>query len=142
VQGSGTRGPWQQNESRYDFVDDPAVALARDGTVLVAWVDQLRKAVVVQRRAADGTAVSPVGVDRQPATFSWIPRLAIAPDAQQQVYALWQEIIFSGGSHGGDMLLARSTDGGRSFSTPLNISSSRGGDGKGRITPEIWHNGS
>ena len=141
--GRGERGPWQQNDSRYDFVDDPAVVHSGDGLV-VAWVDQKRKAVWVQRRSADGSKAlgEPVEVARQPDTFSWIPRLAVAPDDPQSVMVLWQEIIFSGGSHGGEMMLARSTDGGRSFSAPQNLSRSREGDGKGRITPEIWHNGS
>jgi hypothetical protein len=58
------------------------------------------------------------------------------------VYVLWQEIIFSGGSHGGEILFARSTDGGRTFSDPVNLSRSEAGDGKGRLTPEVWHNGS
>ncbi len=143
ARGQGVRDPWQQNESRYDFVDDPAVALAADGTALVAWVDQARKAVRVQRRNPDGRAAAdPAEVAGQPEAFSWLPRLAIAPDAPQLVYALWQEIIFSGGSHGGEMMLARSQDGGRRFAAPVNLSSSRGGDGKGRVTPEIWHNGS
>jgi hypothetical protein len=141
--GAGMRGPWQQNESRYDFVDDPSAALLEDGSLLFAWVDQARKAVLVQRRGAGGVpAGAPVNIDRQPHTFSWIPRIVIAPDAPQQVLVLWQEIIFSGGSHGGEMMLARSDDGGRSFSPPLNLSRSRGGDGKGRIDPAFWHNGS
>lgn len=141
--GPGVRGPWRQNDSRYDFVDDPAVALAPDGSAVVAWVEQARKALRVQRRGADGGALSePVEVSRQPATFSWLPRLALAPGDPAVVVALWQEIIFSGGSHGGEMMLARSGDGGRSFAAPLNLSSSPGGEGKGRITPEVWHNGS
>jgi len=77
-----------------------------------------------------------------PHAFSWIPRLALVPEAPDRVLLLWQEIIFSGGSHGGEMMLARSEDGGRTFPAPLNLSSSEGGDGKGRITPEYWHNGS
>ncbi|WBY00664.1 sialidase family protein [Ramlibacter tataouinensis] len=143
ARGPGLRGAWRQNDSRYDFVDDPAVALAPDGSAVVAWVDQARKAVLVQRHGTDGRAASgPVEVSRQPDTFSWLPRLALAPEDPAVVYLLWQEIIFSGGSHGGEMMLARSGDGGRSFDAPLNLSSSPGGDGKGRITPEIWHNGS
>ncbi|HYD77796.1 sialidase family protein [Ramlibacter sp.] len=143
ARGQGVRGPWQQNDSRYDFVDDPAVALAADGTAVVAWVDQARKAVLVQRRRADGRAESdPVLVAGQPEAFSWLPRLALAPDAPGSACVLWQEIVFSGGSHGGEMLLARSEDGGRSFAAPIDLSSSRGGDGKGRVTPDIWHNGS
>ena len=143
ARGAGLRGPWRQNDSRYDFVDDPALALAADGSLVVAWVDQARKAVVVQRRGAAGQPASPPAeVAGAPHAFSWIPRLAVAPDAPQQVLLLWQEILFSGGSHGGEMMLARSGDGGRSFSAAINLSNSRGGDGKGRITPEYWHNGS
>lgn len=143
ARGAGVRGPWRQNDSRYDFVDDPALALAADGSLLVAWVDQARKAVMVQRRGAGGQPASPPAeVAGAPHAFSWIPRLAVAPDAPQRVLLLWQEILFSGGSHGGEMMLARSDDGGRSFSVPANLSSSQGGDGKGRVTPEYWHNGS
>jgi hypothetical protein len=143
ARGKGVRGPWQQNDSRYDFVDDPAVVLQPDGAALTAWVDQARKSVFVQRRALDGRAMgAPAELTGPPGMFSWIPRLAVAPDAPGSAFLLWQEIIFSGGSHGGDMLLARSGDGARTFGAPLNISSSVGGDGKGRITPEYWHNGS
>jgi hypothetical protein len=144
ARGAGVRGPWQQNDSRYDFVDDPTVVLATDGAALVAWVDQARKAVLLQRFSATGRPLwrTPVDVSRQPSTFSWLPRLALASDAPHVVYALWQEIIFSGGSHGGDMLFARSVDGGRSFETPRNLSRSVGGDGKGRIHRDVWHNGS
>jgi hypothetical protein len=127
--GGGERGPWQQNDSRYDYVDDPAVALDDQGRAVVAWVDQGRKDVFV-----DG-----VNVSRSPETFSWLPRLAVAGD---EVFVLWQEIIFSGGSHGGDMLFARSADGGRTFAEPLNLSDSLAGDGKGRVTQDLWHNGS
>lgn len=72
AEGRGERGPWQQNNSRYDYVDDPTVALN----------DQ------------------------------------------------------------GDIVFARSEDGGATFSPPMNLSNSVGGDGKGRIIREIWHNGS
>lgn len=84
----------------------------------------------------------PVNVSRSPATFSWLPRIVLMPNAPQHVFILWQEIIFSGGSHGGDILFARSQDGGKTFSPPINLSNSMGGDGKGRINRNIWHNGS
>jgi hypothetical protein len=131
--GRAERGPWQQNESRYDYVDDPAVAIDPRGGVAFAWVDQAKKDVYFGKQ---GEAVN---VSRSPDTFSWLPRLALAGD---KVFVLWQEIIFSGGSHGGDMLFARSEDRGKTFSAPLNLSSSRAGDGKGRINPQLWHNGS
>ncbi len=139
--GGGTKGPWRQNDSHYDYVDDATVAFTPDGRLAVAWVDQRRKDVLLQVLGADGRARStPVDVSRSPATFSWMPRLAAG--GADTLFVLWQEIIFSGGSHGGDILFARSTDGGRSFSPPINLSSSRGGDGKGRLDRNTWSNGS
>ena len=120
------------------------VLLDERGNAVVAWVDQARKDVFFQLVLTEGTKKpgEPVNVSRSATTFSWLPRLAIAPDTERKVYILWQEIIFSGGSHGGDILFARSDDGGRSCSPPLNLSNSLGGDGKGRINREHWHNGS
>ena len=142
--GRGEKGPWRQNDSRYDYVDDPTVAMDERGRLAVAWVDQARKDVFFQRYGDDGeTAIGkPVNISRSPATFSWLPRIAISPDNPQHVYLFWQEIIFSGASHGGEMFFARSEDGGASFSEPLNVSNNVGGDGKGRINKEVWHNGS
>jgi hypothetical protein len=132
--GPAERGPWQQNESHYRYVDDPTVAVDAHGQVAFAWVDQATKDVHFgkQDKAAN--------VSRSPQTFSWLPRVAIGADGA--VYVLWQEIIFSGGSHGGEILFARSQDGGATFSAPLNLSDSTAGDGKGRIDKDRWHNGS
>lgn len=143
--GRAEQGPWRQNESRYDYVDDATVAIDGTGGIAVAWVDQKHKAVLLQRYSAAGTPqlAQPTDVSRQPDTFSWLPRLAFAPAAPRQLYAAWQEIVFTpGGSHGGEILFARSDDGGRSFLPPVNLSRSKGGDGKGRINRDVWHNGS
>jgi hypothetical protein len=142
--GPGVKGPWRQNESRYDYVDDPAVAVQRDGSILVAWVDQAAKDVLLQTLdARDAQPLTrPLNVSRSGGTFSWLPRIAVAKDSGNDVYLVWQEIIFSGGSHGGDILFARSVDGGRTFAAPLNLSRSRAGDGKGRINTRVWDNGS
>jgi hypothetical protein len=143
AEGAGERGPWRQNDSRYDYVDDPSIALADDGQALVAWVDQGAKDVFLQRLSPEGSRLGPpLNVSGSPGTFSWLPRLALAPHDARQVFVLWQEIIFSGGTHGGEIFFARSFDGGRTFSAPLNLSRSVGGDGKGRINAQVWHNGS
>jgi hypothetical protein len=136
--GAGVRGPWQQNDSRYDYVDDPSVAIAEDGAVALVWVDQGRKDVMFRRLGSSET----LNVSRSPTSFSWLPRLAFAPGDSRRISILWQEIIFSGGSHGGDILFARSEDGGKTFSAPMNLSNSVAGDGKGRINRDVWHNGS
>lgn len=142
--GRGEKGPWQQNDSCYDYVDDPAVIIDQRSNVAVAWVAQESKDVFFRHVSADGSLQhrEPVNVSRSADTFSWLPRIVRAPDAPQTIYILWQEIIFSGGSHGGEMLFSRSDDNGATFSPPLNISSSIGGDGKGRINRDVWHNGS
>ena len=143
AEGAGERGPWRQNDSRYDYVDDPSIVLADDGHALVAWVDQGAKDVFLQRLSPQGSKLGkPLNISESPQTFSWLPRLALAPHDGRQVFVLWQEIIFSGGTHGGEILFARSSDGGRTFSAPRNLSRSVGGDGKGRISEHVWHNGS
>jgi hypothetical protein len=142
--GGGHRGTWQQNESKYDYVDDPTVALDRNGAAAVAWVDQRRKDVYFQVFERDGTRrfKQAVNVSRTPTVFSWLPRIVLSPTRANEVFVLWQEIVFSGGSHGGEIFFARSLDSGRTFSTPLNLSKSIAGDGKGRISKDVWHNGS
>ncbi|WP_313029017.1 sialidase family protein [Massilia alkalitolerans] len=139
--GGGAKGPWRQNDSEYNYVDDGTLAFLPGGGLAVAWVDQRRKEVLLQVLGVDGRVrAAPVDVSRSPATFSWMPRIAAGgPDT---LHLLWQEIVFSGGSHGGDILYARSLDGGRSFSEPANLSRSRGGDGKGRLDRDTWSNGS
>jgi hypothetical protein len=138
--GRAERGPWQMNESRYDYVDDPTVAVDERGAIAVAWVDQAQKDVLFQRFSAEGRKLGQsVNVSRSPKVFSWLPRIAVD---KEKVFVLWQEIIFSGGTHGGDILFARSEDGGKMFSKPLNLSNSLAGDGKGRINKDMWHNGS
>lgn len=141
--GRGDKGPWRQNASRYDYVDDGTVAFDAGGGLHAAWVDQQRKDVFFQNVSADGLRLgAPVNVSQSPATFSWLPRIAAAPADANRIYLLWQEIIFSGGSHGGDILFAASRDGGARFTKPLNLSQSPGGDGKGRLDPQTWSNGS
>ena len=142
--GGGERGPWRQNESRYDYIDDPTVALDSQGTAYVAWVDQRRKDVSVQAFGRDGKPRLDAArdVSRSPLVFSWLPRVALSERHPGEIYVLWQEIVFSGGSHGGDIFFARSRDGGASFERPLNLSRSVPGDGKGRINRDVWHNGS
>jgi hypothetical protein len=139
--GRAELGPWRMNESRWDYVDDATVALDERRGAALAWVDQGRKDVFFQRLDANGKKLTqPVNVSRSPRVFSWLPRVAIDPEGG--ILVLWQEIVFSGGSHGGDILFARSENGGRSFSKPENLSASVAGDGKGRIDKDLWHNGS
>lgn len=142
--GGGEKGPWRQNDSRFDYVDDPSVVLDARGTASVVWVDHRVKDVLFQQYppTGKGRLAKPVNISRSPAIFSWLPRVALSPVHANDIYVVWQEIIFSGGSHGGDLLFARSIDGGKTFEPPLNLSSSVAGDGKARIDRETWHNGS
>ncbi len=142
--GGGHVGPWRMNRSDWRYVDDPTVALDDAGRPAVAWVDQGRKDVLFRRYGPEGEPAreAPVDVSRSPDVFSWLPRVALAPDDPDRIYVLWQEIVFSGGTHGGEAFFARSTNGGRSFGQPTNLSNTEAGVGKGRMGPRRWHNGS
>lgn len=142
--GPAIRGPWRMNESDYRWVDDPAVELGTSGEAAVVWVAQAHKEIFFQKFTADGTArfATPTNLSKSAETFSWLPRIRIAPNDASRIYVLWQEIVFSGGTHGGEIFFARSLDGGRTFSQPMNLSNSKAGDGKGRLDERTWDNGS
>jgi len=139
--GRAHQGAWRMNRSDFRYVDDPTVALGPDGDMGVAWVSQAEQNVYFQRYGRDGSPrfEAPRNVSRSPTIFSWLPRLVID---EAQVYVLWQEIVFSGGNHGGEAFFARSTDGGETFEAPANLSRTTNGAGKGRLTGGYWHNGS
>lgn len=142
--GDAFAGPWRMNDSRFFYVDDPTVAVTDSGGYAVAWVDNRRQDVFFQRYDADGNPQldKPSNVSKSRKIFSWLPRMVVSSPNADEVYVLWQEIVFSGGSHGGEAFFARSTDGGETFEQPINLSNSKAGDGKGRLTEERWDNGS
>jgi hypothetical protein len=142
--GKAVRGLWLMNESVWHFVDDPTVAITDEGNAGVVWADHSRKDIYFQVYAPDGRArfAEPVNISRSPGIFSWLPRVIMTSGDTEEVYVLWQEIIFSGGTHGGEILFARSADGGKTFGKPLNLSNTSAGAGKGRLTKSMWFNGS
>lgn len=139
--GNAEVGPWRMNESEFHYIDDATVELHQDRTAL-AWVDNENQDVLLQVYDDNGQALfeQPSNVSRSGDTFSWLPVVRMAD--QQNIYVLWQEIVFSGGSHGGEIFFARSDNGGQSFSDPINLSDTTAGAGKGRLTEEQWDNGS
>ena len=144
ARGNAFRGPWRMNESVWDFVDDPTVAITDEGNVGVAWADHSRKDILFQVCGPDGRArfAEPVNISRSPRIFSWLPRVIMTSGHPEEVYVLWQEIVFSGGTHGGEIFFSRSADGGKTFSEPLNLSNTPAGAGKGRLLKQTWFNGS
>ena len=130
------------NDSHFHYVDDPTVQLADDGSALVLWVDNRKKDVFFQRHSLDERTSpdSPVNVSKTPTIFSWLPRMALG--SKGTLFVVWQEIVFSGGTHGGEIFFARSADAGKTFSEPRNLSNTTAGCGKGRLTRTRWHNGS
>ena len=80
--GTAFRGPWRMNDSAFDFVDDPTVAIDARGRVAVVWADHARKDLFFQRYGPDGKAQldGPVNVSRSPRVFSWLPRLVLPAD--------------------------------------------------------------
>jgi len=142
--GDAYQGFWQMNESVFEYVDDPTVAINEEGFIGIAWVDQSRKDIFFQLYTPEGKEEfeEPIAVSKSPRIFSWLPRVTVTSTDPIQVFILWQEIVFSGGTHGGDILFAHSIDGGKTFSQPLNLSEDLAGSGKGRLTRRHWHNGS
>ena len=142
--GGGHRGPWRMNESEFHFVDDPTVAINDEGEIGVAWADHVAQDIFFQRYSPEGEPRfdEPVNVSSNPGVFSWLPRMVLTSGEEPSVYILWQEIVFSGGSHGGEIFFAHSTDGGETFSSYINLSETEAGAGKGRWTADRWHNGS
>ncbi len=141
--GDAERGPWRMNESEFHYVDDPAVAAGQDGETLFVWVDNRAQTIYFQRFDAEGEALlgEPVAVLDSPDVFSWLPRI-VTSDGGNTILVAWEEILFTGGSHGGEILVARSEDGGQSFAEPVNVSWTTGGAGKGRQSESRWDNGS
>lgn len=142
--GDAYQGPWRMNQSKFHYVDDPTVTINEDGAIGVAWADQSRQDIFFQAYAANGEQQfeEPVNISRSPEIFSWLPRMVTTSGDPGAVYIIWQEIVFSGGTHGGEIFIARSVDGGKTFNDPVNLSNSIAGDGKGRLTQRYWHNGS
>lgn len=142
--GGGRKGPWRMNASEFDFVDDPTVAINQGGVIGVTFADLTRHDIFFQAYGPDGgrRLDSPTNISRSPAIYSWLPRMAVSDGDPMEIYVLWQEIVFSGGSHGGEIFFARSSDGGKTFTEPVNLSNSLSGDGKGRLTQRYWDNGS
>ncbi len=142
--GDGYQGPWMMNDSDFRYVDAPSADINDNNYIGVTWVDQAEKNVLFQMFEPGGEARfdEPVNVSRSPDIFSWLPRVVISGGDADEVYILWQEIEFTGGSHGGEIYFARSDDGGRTFSDPVNLSNTPAGAAKGRLTARYWDNGS
>ena len=68
------------NESGFDYVDDPTVAIDPRGFVGVARVDQSRQDIFFQIYEPDGRTrfEEPVNVSRSPRIFSRLPRMTVA----------------------------------------------------------------
>ena len=138
------QGPWRMNESDFRYVDDPAVILFDSGEAGLVWVDQQEQEVFFQRvdESDRKHPAEPVNVSQSPDIFSWLPRIAHHPENPDKIYVVWQDIVFSGGSHGGEIFFTKSEDGGRSFDQPVNLSNTQNGAGKGRLSQRMWDNGS
>jgi hypothetical protein len=142
--GDARQGPWRMNNSEFHYVDDPAIALLNDGSFGIVWADQKEQNLFFRFYGSDGEPAmdNAVNVSQSPGIFSWLPRIIIDPKDSARIYVLWQDIAFTGGSHGGEIMFSRSLDRGETFSEPVNLSNTTAGAGKGRLTASRWDNGS
>ena len=106
---------------------EPALAVARDGSVYVAWVNhepERRADVTFARLAKDGHIEgAPVRVNPQAGTATaWRgdpPTLAIAPD--NTIFVGWTGRVESDEGHATNIYLSASRDQGRTFATPVKV---------------------
>ncbi len=106
---------------------EPALAVARDGSVYIAWVNhqpERRADVMVARLSSDGHMEgTPVRVNPQPGTATaWRgdpPTLAVARD--DTVFVGWTGRIESSEGHAANIYLSASVDHGRTFGAPIKV---------------------
>ncbi|HLM24401.1 MAG TPA: sialidase family protein, partial [Pyrinomonadaceae bacterium] len=105
---------------------EPATAAAPDGTFYVAWVNHdAKQADVMLARFNHKSEMqgSAVRVNRRPgAATAWRgdqPSVAVASNGA--VYVLWTAQVEAGETHGTDIYLSSSTDGGQSFASEVKV---------------------
>src|SRR5215470_4026660 len=113
--------------------EDPAIAVGKDGSVVVVWTDTSsgdQKPDIYAARSADKgkTWSAPVDVSNTPGISS-APDVKVAPNGD--TYVIW--IDTSAGSDSPDVYFASSVDGGKTFSKPTDISNTPGKS----LTPAI-----
>jgi len=125
----GERRVLVQSRSGHEImVSPPALALAPDGTPLLAWIrfDAEGRHVYLQRAGKSGGApvrVDPAGLEVD--AIHQAPGLATGP--QGEVYVSWssKQPAPPGTLFVSDLQLSRSLDGGRSFEAPLRVNEER-----------------
>src|SRR5215207_3197350 len=105
---------------------EPATAAAPDGTFYVAWVNHDERQADVMLAHFNHKAEmqgSAVRVNRRPgAATAWRgdqPSVAVTPNGA--VYVLWTAQVEAGETHGTDIYLSSSTDGGQSFASEVKV---------------------
>ena len=141
AKGGGYKGPWHQNESASTTSTIRRLRSTRAAVASLHGSTMTRKSALC---SASSRAAAPARGQRIADADRVLVAAAsrISPRDPKHVFVVWQEIVFSGGTHGGEIYFARSLDGGRTFEPPLNLSQSPNGDGKARIDANRWLNGS
>jgi Cu/Ag efflux protein CusF len=105
---------------------EPVTAAAPDGSFYVAWVNHDAKqadVMLAQFTGAGEMRGSPVRVNRQAGVATaWRgdqPSLAVAPDGS--VYVVWTARVEAAGTHGTDIYVSSSSDGGRTFASEVKV---------------------
>jgi hypothetical protein len=108
-------------------VSAPAVAVTRDGKVLLAWIAQQGHEnnlfVAQPGGASKPVRVNPDGLFVE--SLHQPPGLAVGPD--DEVYVSWSSAkpVPAGGLFASDLRLSRSLDGGKTFESPLRVNEDR-----------------
>jgi hypothetical protein len=105
----------------FGFLSDIA---ASGDNVYVTWTDVTEKSAIVLAKSTDkgATFSDPVRIS----TSSDNARASAVAVSGDNVYVTWQDFSVSTSSNEPDIFFAASTDGGATFSTPINLSNTEG----------------
>lgn len=102
---------------------DPAFAVDSKGTLYAAWWELVRRMgeIFISRSLDGGATWSPATNVSNTPLGSEFPSLAVGP--QDQLYLVWEDLSVVPLS--GEVVFAKSSDGGGTWSSPINVSKTR-----------------
>ena len=129
--------------SNADFSFTPQVAVDSHGNIFMAWEDDTsNNSNILFSRSTDGGATfsAPMNISNAPGS-SFGPRIAVGSNGNVNV--VWEVL----NSSTQDIMFSRSTDGGASFSAPMNLSNGLAGPSSPQIAADasgnlyvVWEN--
>jgi hypothetical protein len=121
----------------------PSLAIGNDDAIHTVWAQATKdvdgnetdREVYYSKSTNGGTSFStPVNISSTSSFTSAEPVVFVANDQSSNVHVVWEEYNRSDDAEGAEIMYSRSTNGGTSFSTPVNISNLTGAS----VSPSIF----